>query len=129
MPLRYCPFITSEMVEGAPEVLFVFGDNLAGFGNGGQAVIRGYTNAVGIPTKRAPRTDAAAFFTDDDLGEFQFAASVPLRRLRAHLETGGIVLWPSDGVGTGRAELPTRAPKLWAALERARVRLEGIDPE
>lgn len=129
MPLRYEPILSVALCRQNPDALVVFGDNLAGWGKGGQAVIRDEPNAVGIPTKRAPRRDAAAFLTDADLPMIQTAAAPIFARLRAHLEAGGTVIWPTNGIGTGLADLPARAPRIWAMLERARVRLVAIGGE
>lgn len=106
----------------------MFGDNLAGWGKGGQAVIRDEPNAVGIPTKHRPSWDEDAFFTDADLDRFRAAAARPFCRLRDHLHAGGTVIWPSDGIGTGRAQLEERAPRIWACLQRAIERLHRIKP-
>lgn len=112
------------MLRAAPGTLWVFGDNLQGHGLGGQAAeMRGEPNAIGIPTKHAPSMAPAAFLTDDDWPTFRVAASAPLARLLAHIRAGGDVVWPANGVGTGLADLPARAPRIWAALERARERL------
>jgi hypothetical protein len=40
------------------------------------------------------------------------------RKLEAHLASGRDIILPADGIGTGLAELPTRAPRLFARLER-----------
>ncbi|MGX9980747.1 DUF7831 domain-containing protein [Methylobacterium fujisawaense] len=115
------------MLRAEPDALFVFGDNLAGWGYGGQAAeMRDEPNAIGVPTKRRPFMDAGAFFTDDDWSRFKAAAAAPFARLAQHLEAGGTVVWPVDGIGTGLARLPQRAPQIWAALERARKRLESL---
>ena len=90
--------------------------------------MRGEPNAIGIPTKRRPDMGDGAFFSDWDFDTFRHEASAPLARLRAHAEAGGAIVWPADGIGTGLAQLPERAPRVWAALERARVRLEAASP-
>lgn len=109
---------TRAMARMYPEKLFVFGDNLRGTGLGGQAKeMRGEPNAVGIPTKRSPSRRATAFFSDAD---FQDAKRVLDRRfevLETHLATGGDVVWPEDGVGTGLAQLPDKAPKIYAYIQ------------
>jgi hypothetical protein len=35
-----------------------------------------------------------------------------MERVDEHLDQGGVVVVPSDGLGTGLSELPTRAPKI-----------------
>lgn len=127
MPIRYEKHITRAMLRAEPDTLFVFGDNLARRGLGGQAKeMRGEPNAIGIPTKRAPGMCDGDFMRDEDFDTFRHEAAGSLSVLRVHLEGGGSVVWPADGIGTGLAQLLDRAPKVWAALERARIRLEAV---
>lgn len=99
--------------------LYAFGDNVAGRGFGGQAEeARGEVNAVGIPTKWGPTRSGTAFFTDDDLGLVRDKIDAAFDRLRKHLEAGDPVVWPADGVGTGRADLRTRAPAIHSYIEQ-----------
>lgn len=127
MPIVYLRHVSRAMVRADRATLYVFGDNFAGEGFGGQAAeMRGEPNAVGIPTKRRPARDPGAYLTDDDLPRFKRAAARAFSRLADHLRAGGEVVWPLDGIGTGRAELAERAPRVWASLERARARLEAI---
>lgn len=128
MTMRYeRRWFTPALCRAEPGSLFVYGDNLLGRGKGGQAVIRDEPNAVGIPTKRAPSMAEGAFFLDKDFEPFRDAARPVFTRLREHLEAGGTVVWPADGIGTGLAQLPQRAPRIWNALERARLRLDASD--
>lgn len=128
--IEYRKRIARADLRREPATLFVFGDNLQGRGLGGQAAeMRGEPNAVGIPTKRAPSMAPAAFLSDSDLDEFKVAACDPLRRLAEHLQAGGKVVWPADGIGTGLARLADRAPRIWASLERAREKLGTIRSE
>lgn len=99
-------------VSADPDTLYVFGDNLERRGQGGQAVIRGLPNAVGVPTKRRPSMDEDAFFADADLREVQPLIDAAFARLHRHLAHGGTIAWPADGVGTGRARLTERAPTI-----------------
>lgn len=128
--MRYEKRITRAMLRAEPDTLFVFGDNLERRGLGGQAKeMRGEPNAVGIPTKRRPDTKESAFFADRDFDAFRYAAGEAVSRLRKHLEAGGVVVWPADGIGTGLAQLSDRAPCIAAAIERTRARLEAISAE
>ena len=127
MPLEYRKWITREMLQAEPDTLFVFGDNLQRKGLGGQAKsMRGEPNAIGIPTKKRPSNNEDAFFTDQDLDEVRNEIDSEFRRLEAHLIAGGFVVWPEDGIVTGFADLPRRAPKFWDYLEGNRSRLERI---
>lgn len=101
--------MTPESVSQSPDSLFVFGDNLAGWGKKGQAVIRGAKNAFGIPTKRKPATTPDAYFSDqpDEIAAVQAA----MDNLK-----GKTFLLPEDGIGTGLAQLKERSPKIAGML-------------
>lgn len=126
MPIVKVDHIDPPLCRANPDDLVVFGDNLVGRGKGGQAIIRDEPNAVGIPTKIYPSWREDAFFTNADLDRFKEAATPRFVRLRQHLEAGGHVFWPSNGIGTGRAQLESRAPRIWTCLQRAVERLEII---
>lgn len=127
MPVETAAHITRQMVQSSPDTLFVFGDNLERRGRGGQAAeMRGEPNAVGIPTKRAPRRDEAAYFTDADYTTAVAAIRSDMIRLADHVKRGGIVVIPQDGIGTGLAELPRRAPRIHSYIERCFEKLRCL---
>lgn len=111
-------------IRSRPDVLFVFGDNMTTLGRGGQAKeCRGEPNTVGIPTKWYPDMTEASFFCDDDLPKVAFRIKDAFRRLDAHLASGKDIVWPADGIGTGLAQLPERAPAIAAYIERCKQHL------
>ena len=126
--------------RNARSTLFVFGDNMARAGFGGQAKeMRGEINAVGIPTKWRPARDEGAYFADADFeltrdgdgwaldtSPVQKAIDAAFDQLEAHRKAGGSVVWPTDGVGTGLAALQTRAPAIYAYIAFRRDRLETL---
>lgn len=117
MGFRTEKFITKAMVRAAPDTLFVFGDNMKGTGRGGQAfAMRGEPNTVGIPTKWAPSMSDGAFFSDSDLPAVHGRIDARFLKLVTHLRNGGDVVWPEDEIGSGRAELRVRAPKIWGYI-------------
>lgn len=127
MAVRYTSTYLRKQIRAAPDTLFIFGDNFDQKGFGGQAAeARGEPNAVGIPTKRAPSMRPDAFLTDADLARLQAAAGPALDRLRGHLDAGGEVVMPAAGIGTGLAQMATRAPACWAWLCTA-LRALGIE--
>ncbi len=81
---------------------------------GQAAAMRGEPNAVGIPKKWLPATSGDAWSHH----EVRTAIEDAFKKLEAHLASGRDVVLPADGIGTGLAELPTRAPKLFARLEK-----------
>ncbi len=105
-----------KKIRQYPNNIFVFGDNVLGKGYGGQACIRDETNAFGIPTKLYPNMDENSFFFDDmvNVSDIIFDRIDKLAEKCAVLNY--IATFPSAGLGTGRAELPTRAPELYADM-------------
>src|SRR3546814_1212681 len=72
--------------------------------------------------------DADAFFSDADYEHAKWAFDEAFIRMAKHLSDGGTVIWPADGLGTGRALLAERAPLIWNYLERCREPLFSIAP-
>ena len=120
-------FITREYVRANPDKIFLFGDNLEQRGLGGQAAaMRGEPNAVGIPTKKRPSYSPDAFFTDAEFEQNRSAIDLAFTKLsEAATDSTRVVVIPSDGLGTGRAELQRRAPKTFAYLESRLAELES----
>lgn len=128
-PVRTEKLITRAMLRAEPETLFVFGDNMARGGRGGQAKeMRGEPNAVGIPTKWSPGMGQGDFFSDanGDLDRCRNEIDAAFGRLFMHAAHGGEIVWPDAGIGTGLAELPKRAPTILAYIERGRKELRKI---
>ncbi len=109
-------FISREFIQSHRSWLFVYGDNLAHRGYGGQAKeCRGEPNTLGIPTKYLPYMTKGSFFTDDDYPKVKVQidyaiASIGIRHYKK------IVVLPH--IGEGRAQLPTRSPKIWDYLQK-----------
>ena len=118
-------WITRSFVRTHRDRIFLFGDNLTQRGFGGQAAaMRGEPNTVGIPTKKLPSNCEAAFFTDEDFEQNKEAIDPAFERLyRMSSPAEQIVVVPADGLGTGRAQLGTRAPQTFAYLQK---RLEDL---
>jgi nucleoid DNA-binding protein len=113
-----------------PRRLFVFGDNMVRQGYGGQAAaMRGEPNAIGVPTKWRPDIDLGDFFEDGDLNNSEVKAAIDdaFDAIRNALAEGRDVVIPTDGLGTGLAELPQRAPKIHAYIE-SKINQVTIDP-
>lgn len=122
----YAKRYTRSEIRANPDRLYVFGDNVSTLGKGGQAKeCRGEPNTVGIPTKWHPMMDEASFFTDDALGKIKPRIQTEFRTLQRHLQEDKDVVWPADGVGTGLAQLPQRAPAVYAFIERCLAHLAG----
>ena len=112
-PIQTVDRISPELLRENPNKFYLFGDNLEGKGKGGQAIVRDEPNAIGIPTKKAPRRDESAYFTDDELRDNKAAIDKAFDKL----PDDAVIVIPEDGLGTGLADLPRRAPKTFAYLE------------
>jgi len=121
MPIEFKDFITrKEVREHISNHVYVFGDNLERKGFGGQAKqMRGEPNTIGIPTKKSPYK----YFTDKDYENVIDAILVQFDIIDIYLRNGFIVVIPSAGIGTGRAKLAEKAPKIWKVLKE---RLESL---
>lgn len=118
----YVKYYDRPLIRSFPDTLFVFGDNMARRGYGGQAAVaRGEPNAVGIPTKWVPTSAPEAFFSDNDFTKVIPTIDAEFLRLTLH---PGKVVWPADGIGTGLAQLVSRAPQIFYYIEKKRLELE-----
>lgn len=123
------PHFTVEMCRANPNKVFVFGDNMEGRGFGGQAVIRHERNAVGLPTKWRPGREEADYFTDEDSRnrDVWHAIHEAFEKMRKALAEGRNVVISAAGLGTGRAQLATRAPRLLEKIQATIVALEKLE--
>jgi hypothetical protein len=105
---EYQRHITRKNLRENPDKVYLFGDNLAKRGMGGQAKeMRGEENAIGIPTKKYPTMNDKAFFTDDELE----SNKAYIDKALGLIPKNKTVVIPSSGMGTGLAQLDKRAPK------------------
>jgi hypothetical protein len=122
--------ITRAYVKEHKNWLFLYGDNLMKQGYGGQAKeMRGEFNAKGIPTKKKPTMDEDAFFNDDMFEDIKKCYDDLFDINMAGFKAGKFQTWvvPSAGIGTGLAQLPTRAPKIYTYLLEKIKQLEEIE--
>ncbi|MEQ1604700.1 MAG: hypothetical protein ABL999_07510 [Pyrinomonadaceae bacterium] len=112
--------ISREFVRANRDRIFLFGDNLAGMGFGGQAAaMRGEPNCVGIPTKKFPSSRDGAFFTDLEFEQNKAAIDYAFDVLFHKISKAEqIIVIPADGLGTGRAQLESRAPQTFTYLQK-----------
>ena len=130
MPLIYQKRIVRQDLKDNPEWRYVFGDNVARKGMGGQAgQMRGEPNAIGVVTKWRPSNDPGAFFYESQMGEILNIMLADLHKVHEALIEGRTVVWPSDGIGSGLSRLPQTAPKLWDFLWKTRIWFEHVNPK
>lgn len=127
MPIQYKKFISRQMVQGNPETLFVFGDNVKRSGHRGQAAqMRGEPNTIGIPTKWYPTLKTDAFFYDHQIDQIRPLMEADYLTVENHLLNGKTVIWPADNIGTGLSRIPSNAPILWQWMEEVRTYFDQI---
>ena len=113
MPLIRQKFIFRSDLQANPDVLYLFGDNNERVGLGGQAKeMRGEQNAHGIRTKWRPGMAYSDFFKDEELPAIKVMLEEDFKLPLQTLYSGGIVVLPADGLGTGLSKLPELAPKV-----------------
>lgn len=130
MKVERMKWITRDIVRANPDKAFLFGDNVKRIGMGGQArAMRGESNAFGIATKYSPDMRDDAFFSDDDFIYNKRVIDADIQRLLDDDMAYEIVVIPSDGLGTGLAELDKRAPETFAYLQERLAKLEISQPD
>jgi predicted NAD-dependent protein-ADP-ribosyltransferase YbiA (DUF1768 family) len=107
-----------DTVRSNPDKLYIFGDNTEGWGKGGQAIIRDEPNAFGISTKNSPNE----FMSDNNFEANKARIDADIEAIKAD---GRPIVFPEDGIGTGRADLKNKAPKTWNYLEEQINELRG----
>lgn len=114
MPIIFQSHIVRADLKNNPQALYLFGDNESRRGLGGQAKeMRGEPNAIGIRTKRAPDNRADSFWNEgpgNAPSHFIAMVESDFAPVRAALGRNELVIIPADGLGTGLADLPSRAP-------------------
>lgn len=113
MNVKKVKYYTIDLVNANPDCLFIFGSNLIGKGMGGQAVIRYCKNAHGIPTKKLPMNTPKSFFSDREFEKNKEVIKAAIDSIDLSYDT---IVFPEDGLGTGLAELPKRAPKTYSFM-------------
>lgn len=120
MPVLYQHHISRRDLRRNPDVLYVFGDNVARYGDGGQAAeMRNEPNGVGVATKYLPSMDEGAFFTNEpeSVSAQNRIIDEDMKPLFVKVKQGGVVIIPMAGLGTERAELRFRSPETWNYLQ------------
>ena len=111
--------IKREDLKANPHAMYLFGDNVLRKGLGGQAKeMRGEPNARGIATKYKPDNKPESFFSDDFYNiqtEIIYTDYNPAFNFH---KSGGLVVIPTDGIGSGLADLKNKSPKTWEYLVR-----------
>lgn len=118
MPVERTLWFVEEEIIANPDKIYVFGDNVARKGRGGQAKpCRDKPNTLGVRTKRTPGTEASAYWHDDTFIENVKYVTEDFKQIEKLLKKGRTLVFPLDGFGTGLAELRTNAPQTLRFIE------------
>ena len=112
-------WITGQEIDAnRRNTIYVFGDNVAHRGRGGQAKIcRERPNCIGIPTKWGPSNNPQDFFHNQDFYKAQPYIDSAFRQIDNHIAQGrNIIFFP--GIGEGLAQLPTKAPAIHDYIQK-----------
>lgn len=120
MPMRlFHGFYSPQACHDEPDATFIYGDNFKRYGRGkfaGQAIIRDMPNVLGLAVKHEPKRDPGSYLSNDDIDLFIKELHAVHEVIAPKLRSGATVYWPADGLGTGLAEMPRRAPLLYQKL-------------
>jgi len=121
MPIFFQRRILRRDLRDNPDSLYLFGENEARTGFGGQAKeMRGEPNAIGIRTKRLPSDSHSAYWIEDAANDgtaYRLMIDADLAQVIRAIERRQPIIIPEAGLGTGLARLETYAPRTFAHLQ------------
>lgn len=120
--IEFTDRLSPEKCAANPTKVYLFGDNLEGWGKAGQACIRGCPNAHGVPTKKFPGLSECDYFFDDAYESNCTHIQAAFDELECKFSTMTVVI-PASGLGTGLAKMPIKAPKTYLFLLKKIVEL------
>jgi len=125
MLLLFQKFIYRADIIANSNVLYLMGDNEQRVGKGGQAKeMRGERNTHGIRTKRAPLRTPDVYWSDDDYERQIALVDEDFQSLVKRYRRGySAIVCPLDGLGTGEAQLHTRAPRTLQYIDKWLINL------
>lgn len=121
-------FWNRQQVASQTDKVFLFGDNTNDrtvtkyIPSSTQAVIRGLPNAIGIDTKKDRGTSVNSYLTDSDFNWFKNHVD---NQIQLAKNSGKTIVIPADGIGTGKAMLKEKAPKLFEYLQQELNKLKA----
>lgn len=78
-------------------------------------------------TKRDRRKNPSSYFNDSQFEEFKENLEIAINDLKWYSSKGKEIVFPSGGLGTGKAELASKAPKIFAYLNQRLLEEFGFD--
>jgi hypothetical protein len=111
-------YYSKKDCQANPMSLYVFGDNTVRKGSGGQAIIRGELNSIGIATKLKPSNSDEEFMSDNDLQENKKIINNDIYRIKELYNNAiyNTIVFPYAGLGTGLSQMQVRCPRTFMYL-------------
>lgn len=110
-------------LQANPRVRYIFGDNEARVGLGGQArEMRGERNAIGVATLAAP----GRFWSEEDSARQIAVVRADFKPALEAIAFGETVVYPTDGIGTGLARLQECSPSTFAVIREIEDWMERV---
>jgi hypothetical protein len=123
MPILFQKLILRKHVKANPSSFYIFGDNIEQYGFGGQAgEMRDEPNAIGIPTKYSP----TRYLSDSYFDQVKPFILARFKLIEFYLKENKTIIWPVDNIGTGRAQLKSKAPKIYKYIMKKFMKLRKI---
>jgi hypothetical protein len=107
---------STDLVNSNPQKIYIFGDNDQRVGRGGQAVIRGLDNVIGIRTKKSPSISPRSYYNDNEYDANCQKILEDVILIKSKLLEGNRIVLSKNGYGTGLASLEEKAPKTFSYL-------------
>jgi hypothetical protein len=103
-----------ELCEQNIDKLYVFGDNAARYGMGGQACIRKEMNAIGIATKINP----GVYMSDSEYFKNIEIINNDIFNIRENYlnDMYNTIVFPAQGIGTGLSNMQQVCPRTFLYL-------------
>ena len=124
---------TVQDVRSNPNKLYIFGDNTEDAKTGykpqsTQAVIRGLPNTFGIDTKHNRYTTQTSYWNDSEFDSFASYLETAITQIKNKFSSGNYnsIVFPEGGLGTGKAFLKDKAPRIWEYLNQRLAEEFGI---
>jgi hypothetical protein len=117
MNVIYQKYISRDDARNNPSIIYIFGDNDARSGYGGQArELRGEKNGFGVRVKKLPSLEENAFYTDNEYESNCQKISEDIKNIKDRCSEETTIIFPKAGIGTGRAWLRFKAPRTYQYL-------------
>lgn len=112
MNIEEIEIFSIEECRNNPDKLYIYGNNCKNYGNSGQAIIRDEINSAGISTKISPWD----YMSDEEFELNKIEIDKNIDNILEGAYRFDCIVFPSMGVGTGRAMMMKKCPRTFLYL-------------